>query len=88
MTACGLDFGTSNTTLGHAALGARPALVPVEGTNRTVPSAIFFHRDGRAEIGRAAIAAYVDGESGRLMRSLKSVLDSPLLNEATSTIVH
>src|SRR3954462_10476739 len=82
MTACGLDFGTSNTTLGHGASGARPALVPIEGANRTVPSAIFFHRNGKAEIGRAAIAAYVDGETGRLMRSLKSVLGSPLLNEA------
>jgi hypothetical chaperone protein len=83
MTACGLDFGTSNTTLGHGASGTRPGLVQLEGANRTVPSAIFFHRNGKAEIGRAAIAAYVDGEAGRLMRSLKSVLGSPLLNEAT-----
>ena len=83
VTACGLDFGTSNTTLGHVGPSGQPALLPLEGSNVTVPSAIFFHRDARSEIGRAAIAAYVDGEGGRLMRSLKSVLGSPLLNEAT-----
>jgi hypothetical chaperone protein len=82
-SACGLDFGTSNTTLGRKGPGGRAALLPLEGTNVTIPSAIFFHRSGRAEIGRAAIAAYVDGESGRLMRSLKSVLGSTLLNEST-----
>jgi hypothetical chaperone protein len=82
-TACGLDFGTSNTTLGQAAPGGRAALLRLEGANVTVPSAIFFHRNGLSEIGRAAIAAYVDGEPGRLMRSLKSVLGSPLLNEST-----
>jgi hypothetical chaperone protein len=83
VTACGLDFGTSNTTLGHAVPAGKPALVALEGRHVTVPSAIFFHRDGRSQIGRAAMAAYVEGEGGRLMRSLKSVLGSPLLHETT-----
>lgn len=83
MSACGLDFGTSNTTLGTALRGEAPALVPLEGEHRTLPSAIFFGRDGSLLIGRSAIEAYVDGVEGRLMRSLKSALGSALLDEAT-----
>lgn len=82
MTACGLDFGTSNTTLGLAA-GVHPALLPLESAHLTIPSAIFFEPGRDALIGRAAIAAYVDGVPGRLMRSLKSVLGSSLIEEST-----
>ena len=42
MAACGLDFGTSNTTLGVAAIGGQPVLAPLEGDGTTLPSAIFF----------------------------------------------
>ncbi len=51
MAACGLDFGTSNTTLGIGIDGA-PSLVPLEGTHRTLPSAIFFApgREGRSAV--------------------------------------
>jgi hypothetical chaperone protein len=83
MSACGLDFGTSNTTLGVAPRGGLPALVPLEREHLTLPSAIFFGRDGAVLIGRSAIEAYVDGIEGRLMRSLKSALGSALLDEAT-----
>ena len=82
MAACGLDFGTSNTTLGIPATG-RPALLPLEGSHRTVPSAIFFAPGQEAVIGRAAMGAYVEGTPGRLMRSLKSVLGSSLIEETT-----
>ena len=82
MAACGLDFGTSNTTLGIGAHGA-PSLVPLEGAHRTLPSAIFFAPGREAEIGRAAIEAYVEGTPGRLMRALKSVLGSSLVEEST-----
>ncbi|AYO83776.1 Hsp70 family protein [Methylobacterium brachiatum] len=82
MAACGLDFGTSNTTLGHLA-PAGPTLLPLEGTHRTIPSAIFFELGQEPLIGRAATAAYVDGHAGRLMRGLKSVLGTPLMDEAT-----
>lgn len=82
MAACGLDFGTSNTTLGIGREG-RPVLVPLEGAHRTLPSAIFF-APGRAPlIGRAAVEAYVEGVPGRLMRALKSVLGSSLIEETT-----
>jgi hypothetical chaperone protein len=82
MTFCGLDFGTSNTTLGVMADGG-PRLVTLEGGETVVPTAIFYRRAGGQEIGRAAIRAYVDGEPGRLMRSLKSVLGSDLIEEVT-----
>ncbi|MHB2205190.1 Hsp70 family protein [Methylobacterium sp. CM6257] len=82
MAACGLDFGTSNTTLGHSG-PAGPALLPLEGAHRTIPSAIFFELGRDPIIGRAATAAYVEGRSGRLMRGLKSVLGTPLMEEAT-----
>ncbi|SON54528.1 Heat shock protein 70 [Hartmannibacter diazotrophicus] len=82
MSACGLDFGTSNTTLGLAG-DAGPRLVALEGNAVTVPSSVFYHRNGGYDLGRAAIAAYVDGEDGRLMRSLKSVLGSSLIDETT-----
>lgn len=80
---CGLDFGTSNSTI--AIMGAAGVeLAPVEGQNRTLPSSIFFDfSDGSAIFGRAAIKAYVEGAEGRLMRSLKSVLGSALMDETT-----
>ncbi|TDR85456.1 Hsp70 family protein [Enterovirga rhinocerotis] len=82
MSACGLDFGTSNTTLG-VIRGGEPRLLPLEGDEDTIPSAIFFARGAAPIIGRAGIAAYVEGLPGRLMRSLKSVLGKPLLEETT-----
>ena len=82
MAACGLDFGTSNTTLGIGSHGA-PSLVPLEGAHRTLPSAIFFAPGREAQIGRAAIDSYVEGTPGRLMRALKSVLGSSLVEEST-----
>jgi len=82
MSACGLDFGTSNTTLGSTVDHA-PVLVPLESEESTIPSAIFYERDGAVLIGRRAIEAYVDGGPGRLMRSLKSVLGTSLIDEST-----
>lgn len=82
MAAAGLDFGTSNTTLGVVA-GGRADMVRLEGGEETLPSATFYHQGGSISIGRAAVAAYVGGEHGRLMRALKSVLGSALIDETT-----
>lgn len=82
MSACGLDFGTSNTTLGRI-VGHAPELVPLESSHATIPSAIFFEQQGGAAIGRKAIDEYVAGSPGRLMRSLKSVLGTALIDETT-----
>ncbi len=80
---CGLDFGTSNSTIA-CPLNGGIELVAVEDDNRTLPSSIFFDfADGRPCFGRAALKAYVDGAEGRLMRSLKSVLGGSLMDETT-----
>jgi hypothetical chaperone protein len=83
--ACGIDFGTSNSTLAYPN-GADVALLALEGEKTTLPSAVFFgHEQAEAFlIGRAAVEAYVDGAPGRLLRSLKSILGHALVNEKTS----
>lgn len=80
---CGLDFGTSNTTLGIAPGNGSPRLVPLEAGRPTIPSTIFFDFEAdRTLFGRAATAEYVAGTDGRMMRSLKSILGSSLADEA------
>ncbi len=81
--ACGIDFGTSNSTVGLAAAGSA-RLIALEGDHMTLPSAAFWEVDDPAPIfGRAAISAYVDGEDGRLLRGLKSTLGSSLIHDRT-----
>ena len=82
MSICGLDFGTSNTTLGTM-VGNVPVLTALEAGHTTIPSAIFYQTDGAVLIGRKAIESYVEGAPGRLMRSLKSVLGTALIEETT-----
>ena len=41
------------------------------------------HEEPRRLYGRAAIAAYVEGSEGRLMRSMKSILGSSLIDQRT-----
>lgn len=84
MLACGLDFGTSNSAIGVVRDGVA-ALAPVEAGNTLMPSAVFFDYEtkGRVLFGNAAIEAYVEQIDGRLMRALKSILGSPLIDEET-----
>jgi hypothetical chaperone protein len=61
---------------------ARP--VPLEGEEPMLPTAVFFNAEERSiHFGREAIALYLSGVDGRLMRSLKSLLGSSLLEEQT-----
>ena len=85
MTACGLDFGTSNSAIG-VMRGNAPALAPVEGGATLIPSAVFFDYEnkGRVLFGGEAITSYIDQHEGRLMRALKSILASSLINEKTA----
>src|SRR2546423_14222619 len=85
MRACGLDFGTSNSAIGVMA-GNAPALAPVEGDATLIPSAVFFDYEtkGRVLFGSDAIATYIGQTEGRLMRALKSILGSPLIDEKTA----
>ena len=86
---CAIDFGTSNSAI------ALPTddgvqLVPLELGQPTMPTAVFYaveglapHEDPHRHFGRAAVAAYVEGIEGRLMRSMKSILGSTLADQAT-----
>lgn len=81
--AFGIDFGTSNSTVGLARVGSA-ALIALEGDNLNIPSAVFFDADGgRAHFGRAAVQRYVEEHGGRFMRSMKSVLGSSLISDKT-----
>lgn len=85
MTACGLDFGTSNSAIGLVQEGV-PRLAPLEGDEALIPSAVFFDYEtkGRVLFGAEAISTYVGQHDGRLMRALKSILASPLIDEKTA----
>ncbi len=85
MTACGLDFGTSNSAIGVIKDGI-PVLAPVESDATLIPSALFFDYEtrGRVLFGADAIATYIGQTDGRLMRALKSILGSPLIDETTA----
>src|SRR3569833_3122596 len=79
---CGLDFGTSNTTLAVARGNSPARLLPLEDGKPTIPSVIFFDFESSREVfGRAAISDYIAGNDGRMMRSLKSILGSSLAEE-------
>lgn len=85
MKACGLDFGTSNSAIGIVRAGA-PILAPLEDGDALIPSAVFFdyEKRGRILFGRAAIDTYVGQTEGRLMRALKTILASPLIDKTTA----
>lgn len=81
--ACGIDFGTSNSTVGWLRPG-HPTLLPLEDGRPTLPSLVFFNADeDTVSFGRAGLAEYLEGYEGRLMRSLKSLLGSSLIDGRT-----
>jgi hypothetical chaperone protein len=84
--ACGIDFGTSNSTVGWL----RPdtdTLIALEDGKITLPSVVFFNLEERRPVyGRLALQEYLEGYEGRLMRSLKSLLGSKLLKSETTVL--
>jgi hypothetical chaperone protein len=80
---CAIDFGTSNSAVAipHER-GMR--LVELEPGFPGMPTAVFYNAEDETRcFGREAVAAYVDGFDGRLMRSIKSILGSDLMDQAT-----
>lgn len=81
MSVLGIDFGTSNTAAGVSVNG-KPYVIPLEPGQTTLPTAVFLDfGKSKTLYGRAAARAMVDGVEGRFMRSLKSVLGTPLAQE-------
>ena len=81
--ACGIDFGTSNSTAGWSRPG-HGALLTLEDGKPTLPSVIFFHaEDAHVSYGRAALADYLEGHEGRMMRTLKSLLGTSMMDGQT-----
>jgi hypothetical chaperone protein len=85
----GIDFGTSNSAVSWANHGETAQLLDIEGEHINLPTAVFFNaEDQSTHFGRDAVAEYLRGTEGRLMRSLKSLLGSPLLLETTEINGH
>ncbi|WP_423596868.1 Hsp70 family protein [Roseateles sp. MS654] len=89
---CAIDFGTSNSAVAipDAERPGAMRLVPLEDSHVTMPTAVFYFAEGRHDadgppraFGRAALGAYVEGIDGRLMRSMKSILGSSLIEQVT-----
>ncbi len=90
---CAIDFGTSNSGIAVPTPGLASAsvrLLEIEPGHPTMPTAVFYvveglapHQPPRRLYGRAALAAYVEGVEGRLMRSMKSILGSSLVDQHT-----
>ncbi|WP_256082102.1 Hsp70 family protein [Massilia sp. YIM B04103] len=81
--ACGVDFGTSNSTVGWVRPG-QSLMLPLEDGKTTLPSVVFFNADDdQVSFGRAALAEYLAGYEGRLMRSMKSLLGTSLIDGQT-----
>jgi len=85
-----IDFGTSNSAVALPRAAGGVGLVVLEPGFATMPTAVFYRADTpehqlEAErlYGRAALAAYVEGAEGRLMRSMKSILGATLLDQST-----
>ena len=81
----GIDFGTSNSAMSVRQGQGAARMISLEGDARTLPTALFFNaEEHRTHFGRDAIAQYLEGTEGRLMRSLKSLLGSALLQDKTA----
>lgn len=84
--ACGIDFGTSNSTVGWLRPDQQP-LIALEDNKFTLPSVVFFNLEERRPVyGRLALHEYLEGYEGRLLRSLKSLLGSKLLKSETTVL--
>ena len=80
----GIDFGTSNSAMAWARPEGGARLIALEGEALAMPTAVFYNtEDHSTHFGRDALKHYLEGTEGRLMRSLKSLLGSPLLLETT-----
>jgi hypothetical chaperone protein len=83
--ACGIDFGTSNSSVGVCDANG-PRLLPIQRGATSVPTALFFSFDDHSTtFGHEALERYFVREPGRYLRAIKSVLGTKLFEETTQT---
>ena len=80
----GIDFGTSNSAAAFIGNNGQLQVVPLNGARAEMPTALFFAAETHSVcFGAEAMQAYLSGSEGRLLRSLKSLLGSRLMDEHT-----
>ncbi len=81
----GIDFGTSNSAAALIGADGQLHTMALDGTRAEMPTALFFASETHTVLyGSEAMQAYLNGTEGRLLRSLKSLLGSPLMDEYTA----
>lgn len=85
----GIDFGTSNSAAALVGKDGQLHVIPLEEHNSSIPTALFFApEEGHIAYGTQALQSYLKAAQdhavgGRLMRSIKSLLGSKLMDEHT-----
>jgi len=81
----GIDFGTSNSAAALIYAQGQLQVIPLDGARAEMPTALFFASETHTVLyGSEAMQAYLNGTEGRLLRSLKSLLGSRLMDEYTA----
>ena len=77
----GIDFGTSNSAAALIDAQGKLCVIPLDGVRTEMPTALFFSSETHTVLyGSEAMQAYLAGTEGRLLRSLKSLLGSRLMD--------
>lgn len=81
----GIDFGTSNSAAALIDAAGKLQVIPLDGERSEMPTAVFFASETNTVLyGSEAMRAYLNGTEGRLLRALKSLLGSRLMDEYTA----
>jgi len=81
----GIDFGTSNSAAALIGADDKMHTIALDGARAEMPTALFFASETHTVLyGSEAMQAYLSGTEGRLLRSLKSLLGSRLMDEYTA----
>ncbi len=82
----GIDFGTTNSAVSFVSNSHTPELISLnKNQHNTIPTTIFFPSKNTQSplFGDQAIDAYILGDDGRFMRSIKRILGTDLMNSST-----
>lgn len=85
----GIDFGTSNSAAALVDAAGQLHIITLDGDSASMPTALFFcNESGQVTYGSTALSSYLAAAQegvagGRLMRAIKSLLGSTLMDEQT-----